>query len=170
MSPFDLIARDVAVDFPHAEILVEKSESPTGIHYLNIRLNNIEVTVESVGERIGVSAFDSSSDPLDGLFGKPDEWYSDHKAAFHRIASLLLEQRNTRPPVATIAKVRQERGISQEAISEQLDVRQATYSKLERRADVKISSLRRVVEAMGGKLLIQAIFPDTGDVRELTFK
>ena len=29
---------------------------------------------------------------------------------------------------------------------------------------------RKVIEAMGGKLLIQAIFPDTQDVREITFQ
>jgi hypothetical protein len=53
-------------------------------------------------------------------------------------------------------------------LSEQLNVKQATYSKLERRADVKVSSLREVIEAMGGKLLIQAVFPDSGEVREIT--
>lgn len=58
---------------------------------------------------------------------------------------------------------------SQEALAERLKVKQATYSKMERREDVKVSSLRRVVEAMGGRLLIQAIFPDTRDVREITF-
>ncbi len=60
--------------------------------------------------------------------------------------------------------------MSQEALSEQLSVKQATYSKLERRKDVKVSSLRQVIEAMGGKLLIQAVFADTRDVREITFQ
>ncbi len=54
-------------------------------------------------------------------------------------------------------------------MSEQLGVRQAAYSKLERRRDVKISSLRQVVEAMGGRLVIQAVFADAAGTREITF-
>jgi hypothetical protein len=43
-------------------------------------------------------------------------------------------------------------------------MKQASISKLERRADMYISSLRRFVEAMGGQLEITAKFPE-GDVR-----
>ena len=41
---------------------------------------------------------------------------------------------------------------------------EASVSKLERRADMYISTLRGFVEAMGGELEIVARFPD-GDVR-----
>jgi len=97
-------------------------------------------------------------------------WYRTERAAFHRVASLVFDQRSTRPQQAKISEIRHQRGISQEDLSAQLNVRQATYSKLERREDVKVSSLRRVIEAMGGQLLIQAIFRDTKDVREITFQ
>jgi hypothetical protein len=45
-----------------------------------------------------------------------------------------------------------------------LGINQATISKLERRTDMYLSSLRRFVEAMGGELEITATFPD-GRVR-----
>lgn len=32
---------------------------------------------------------------------------------------------------------------------------------------MKISSLRKAIEAMGGKLRIQAVFPDTKEVRDV---
>ena len=47
---------------------------------------------------------------------------------------------------------------------EVLGLNQATISKLERRTDMYISSLRRFVEAMGGELELTANFPD-GTVR-----
>jgi DNA-binding XRE family transcriptional regulator len=103
------------------------------------------------------------------MFDAPNEWYAVESAAFHRIASLVFEKRSTKPTLSKLSEIRHERGMSQEGLSEQLNVRQATYSKLERRKDVKISKLRRVIEAMGGKLLIQAVFPDTQEVREITF-
>ncbi|HVC97362.1 MAG TPA: helix-turn-helix transcriptional regulator, partial [Pirellulales bacterium] len=99
-----------------------------------------------------------------------DDWYTSKEAVFHRIVSLVLDQKSTKPSVTTISEMRQERGVSQEALAERLNVKQATYSKMERREDVRVSSLRRVIEAMGGRLLIQAIFPDTRDVREITFQ
>ena len=60
--------------------------------------------------------------------------------------------------------------MSQEVLSAQLKVKQSTYSKLERRDDVKVSSLRRDIEALEGKLLIQAVFRDTQEFREITFR
>jgi len=82
----------------------------------------------------------------------------------------VLDRKSTKPAGSTLPEIRHERGMSQETLSETLKVRQATYSKLERRGDVKVSSLKRVIEAMGGRLRIQAVFPDTQEVRDLTFQ
>jgi hypothetical protein len=41
---------------------------------------------------------------------------------------------------------------------------QGDISKLERRADVYISTLRRYIEAMGGELLLVARFPDGAEI------
>ena len=50
-----------------------------------------------------------------------------------------------------------------------LKVRQASISKLERRADMYISTLRSHIEALGGELDIIARFPD-GEVRIANFE
>lgn len=60
--------------------------------------------------------------------------------------------------------LRQARNLSQETLAQALDRGQADVSKIERRADMYVSTLRRYVEAMGGRLDIIARFPD-GDVR-----
>lgn len=63
-----------------------------------------------------------------------------------------------------LQELRQARALSQQELAEVLGLNQATISKLERRTDMYLSSLRRFVEAMGGELEITASFPD-GRVR-----
>jgi transcriptional regulator with XRE-family HTH domain len=57
-------------------------------------------------------------------------------------------------------ELRQARALSQQELAEVLGLNQATISKLERRTDMYLSSLRRFVEAMGGELEISARFPE----------
>jgi len=54
--------------------------------------------------------------------------------------------------------------LTQEQLAEVLHVRQAAISKVERRSDMFISTLRKIIEAMGGELEIRAILPG-GTVR-----
>jgi transcriptional regulator with XRE-family HTH domain len=57
-------------------------------------------------------------------------------------------------------ELRHARALSQQELAEVLGLNQATISKLERRTDMYLSSLRRFVEAMGGELEISARFPE----------
>jgi transcriptional regulator with XRE-family HTH domain len=50
--------------------------------------------------------------------------------------------------------------ISQEELAELLNKKQAAISRLERRSDTHVSTLRAFVKALGGKLEIIASFPD----------
>ncbi len=59
-----------------------------------------------------------------------------------------------------LAELRRARRITQEELAERLGTRQANVSKLERRMDMRLSTLRDLVEAMGGELRITAHFPD----------
>lgn len=59
----------------------------------------------------------------------------------------------------TIQALRKELGLTQESLAEQLGVRQADVSKLEKRSDMLISTLRNYLEAMGGKLDLVARMP-----------
>jgi transcriptional regulator with XRE-family HTH domain len=65
-------------------------------------------------------------------------------------------------------ELRQARGISQERLAEALHIKQPNVAKLEKRADIYISTLRATIEAMGGTLDIVARFPD-GDVKIANF-
>ena len=61
-------------------------------------------------------------------------------------------------------ELREARQLTQEQLAEQLNVRQPAIAKMERRADMYLSTLRSVIKAMGGELDIRAVFPD-GSVR-----
>lgn len=57
-------------------------------------------------------------------------------------------------------ELRQALQLSQERMAEILDTKQANISRLERRTDMFISTLRSYIEAMGGELDIIARFPE----------
>ena len=59
-----------------------------------------------------------------------------------------------------LAELRHARQLSQEQLANVLHVKQASVSKLERRTDMYISTLRSFIRAMGGDLEITARFPD----------
>jgi transcriptional regulator with XRE-family HTH domain len=65
----------------------------------------------------------------------------------------------------TLRQLREVRERSQVELGRKLGIKQAAVSKLERRADMYLSTLRKLVEAMGGSLEIVARFPDRPPVR-----
>ena len=59
-----------------------------------------------------------------------------------------------------LQELRHARHLSQEQLAQTLSVKQAAVSKLEKRTDMYISTLRNFIKAMGGDLEIIAKFPD----------
>ncbi len=66
-------------------------------------------------------------------------------------------------------ELRAAREFTQAELSQVLKVDQGSISKLERRTDMYIGTLRRYIEAMGGSLQIRAVFPD-GEVQIKQFQ
>ena len=69
-----------------------------------------------------------------------------------------IEQRASE--LSTLKDLRQAVEQTQEELAVSLGVGQDTISRIERRSDMLLSTLRRYVEAMGGKLALVAEFPD----------
>lgn len=67
-----------------------------------------------------------------------------------------------------LQELREARQLTQQQLAQHMKSGQAAVSKLERRTDMYVSTLRRFIEAMGGELEIIARFPD-GDVRVTSF-
>ncbi|MFV9504861.1 MAG: XRE family transcriptional regulator [Oscillochloridaceae bacterium umkhey_bin13] len=64
----------------------------------------------------------------------------------------------------SLRELRRIRAISQQAVGQALHVNQAAISKLERRTDMYLSTLRAYIEAIGGELEIVVRFPDRAPV------
>ena len=64
----------------------------------------------------------------------------------------------------TLRDLRKARELTQARIAEQLGITQNGVSRLEKRSDLLLSTLRKSVEAMGGRLSLVAEFPDRAPV------
>ncbi len=57
-------------------------------------------------------------------------------------------------------ELRTARELTQASLAEIMGTTQAAVSKLERRTDMYVSSLRAIIRAIGGYLRIEAVFPE----------
>ena len=57
-------------------------------------------------------------------------------------------------------QLRKAQEMTQLQLAEVLGVNQGEISKIERRSDIRISTLSEYIEAVGGRLEIRAVFPD----------
>ena len=70
-----------------------------------------------------------------------------------RAAALIAEE-------MTLQELRQARKLTQVRLAKALGITQDGVSRLEKRSDLLLSTLRKSVEAMGGNLSLVAQFPD----------
>lgn len=68
-----------------------------------------------------------------------------------------------------LAEIRKSVGLTQEELAAALGITQPSLSKIENQEDMQISTLRRLIEALGGQLEIIAHLP-RGDIRIKQFK
>ena len=70
-----------------------------------------------------------------------------------RAAELIAEE-------MTLRELRRARKLTQVRVAKKLGITQDSVSRLEKRSDLLLSTLRKTVEAMGGNLSLVAEFPD----------
>ena len=70
-----------------------------------------------------------------------------------RAAELIAEE-------MTLRQLRKARKLTQARMAKRLGITQDSVSRLEKRSDLLLSTLRKTVEAMGGDLSLVAKFPD----------
>ncbi|MDT4871229.1 Helix-turn-helix domain protein [compost metagenome] len=75
-----------------------------------------------------------------------------------RGAELIAEQ-------MTLQELRKDLNLTQETMADLLDMKQGNVSKVEKRTDMLISTLREYVEAMGGTLELVARLPGRAPVK-----
>ena len=82
---------------------------------------------------------------------------SPRKKVEARAAELTSEE-------MTLRDLRKARQLTQMRMAEELGITQDGVSRLEKRSDLLLSTLRKTVEAMGGRLSLVAEFPDRAPV------
>lgn len=68
-----------------------------------------------------------------------------------------------------LGEIRRESGLTQNDLAQKLGIRQPSLSKLEAQDDMQVSTLRRIIAALGGELELVAHLPQ-GVVRLTQFK
>jgi len=59
-----------------------------------------------------------------------------------------------------VGVIRAARQQTQVAVAEQMQIPQSAVSRLESQSDCRLSTLRKYIDALGGKLEMRAVFPD----------
>ena len=75
-----------------------------------------------------------------------------------RTESLIAEE-------MTMRELRKARSITQVEMAKTLGVNQEQISRIEKRTELNLSTLKRSIEAMGGELILTARFPDGAPVK-----
>lgn len=155
MNDLECLKERLAARFPTACISIDRPDVESAGWFLDATLQGHLVVVEWRADRgFGVST------PSEDDFGvKPDEVYETAEAAYDRVVQLLLSQTRTIPGLS-LPKIRESRGLSQTEIAQRLQINQGAVSRLERRGDMLVGTLRNLISAMGGELKLLAEFPD----------
>jgi transcriptional regulator with XRE-family HTH domain len=107
------------------------------------------------------TGFGVSNVTADNFGERPDEAFLTLAEVQRRVTQLLTTVEQTSPPFGvSLGRLRERRGVTQQELARRLGVRQASVSGLERRDDVQLSTLGRVVAALGGSLEIYGRFPE----------
>ena len=155
-TPIEQLAMRLQERFPHAKVELDAPSSPDGIWFLDLDADLHSVDVEWRSEHaFGVSAGDEA-------YGAgPHELHLGLERALERVVQLVLGRGRTRPPAEVrLGELRRTRGVTQVELAERLHIKQAAVSRLENRDDVRLSSLRAAVAALGGELQLRVKFPE----------
>ena len=151
---------------PAAKFRLDEPATPEGEWFLDIVHKGKGFVVQwREGEPFGLSSMGKDT----GLGQKADELYPTPETAAARLVKLLGTGGRTEPPAAvTLRELRAERNFSQTRLAELTGMHQPAVSRLEQKdvSSLVVGTLLAVIKAMGGKLVMQAEFPD-GTVKKL---
>ena len=155
--PIESLGSQLQERFPEASVQFDRPKNRSGVWYLDIKRNDHSVIIQWQKDKgFGISS------PAAASYGEgADEEYTDEEATYGRAVSLLLSGAFTSPPEPVrLRELRKERGLSQAELAELLNKQQGEISKIERRNDVKLSTLRDYIKSIGGSLQVLARMPN----------
>jgi transcriptional regulator with XRE-family HTH domain len=82
---------------------------------------------------------------------------STRRKAIRRTRELLEEM--------LLSELRALSGMTQKQLAEVLRIKQPSLSKIENQSDIQLSTLRKIVQALGGELEVRARFPEGKEIK-----
>lgn len=155
MNSLEQLEERLRARFPGASLTIDRPELETGTWWLDVTVEGHLVAIQWKADR----GFGVTTPTCDDFGTKPDELYECLDAAYDRVVELLLSQTRTIPGL-TLPRLRELRGLSQTDVAHRLQINQGAVSRLERRGDMLVGTLRNLISAMGGQLKLIAEFPD----------
>jgi DNA-binding transcriptional regulator YiaG len=155
MNDMEQLKTRLEARFPDALLAMDRPESETGTWWLDATVQGHLVVIQWRADR----GYGISTPTRDDFGSKPHELYACAEAAYKRAVDLLLSQTRTVPGLS-LQKIRESCGLSQNEIAQRLQINQGAVSRLERRSDMRVGTLRNLIAAMGGNLKLTAEFPD----------
>lgn len=135
---------------PGVSVLLDKAEVSTGSSWLDVGFKGQQLIIECKPS-MGFGIYSSS----DESFGaRPDEVYRSIESLLKRVAMILTEHKS----VIKLKEVRELLGKTQEDLSILSGQKQPSISKLERRDDLQLSSIEKIINALGGTIEIKVHF------------
>jgi DNA-binding Xre family transcriptional regulator len=166
MKSIHELIESVQKAIPAAKFRLDEPDNPEGEWFLDIVHKGKGFVVQwRKGGPFGLSSMGKDT----GIGQKADELYSAPEAVEARLHKLLVTGGRTEPPAAlTLRELRAERNFSQTRLAELTGMHQPAVSRLEQKdiSSLVVGTLLAVIKAMGGKLVMQAEFPD-GTVKKL---
>lgn len=156
MSRIDSFKFKLRQIFPGCQIEEDPPASPGGAHWIDIQCGGRPFVVEW-RPHLGFGL----SSPSEEYGSGADEIFDGENELVERIEELVRTGQRTAPPDSLpLSRLRQIRRMTQEELAQSLGVRQASLSKMERQEDMNLSTLQKIVEALGGRLELIARFPE----------
>ena len=166
MKSIQELMESVRQAMPAAKFRLDEPATPEGEWFLDIVHKGKGFVVQwREGGPFGLSSMGKDT----GIGQKADELYSTPQTAAARLVKLLVTGGRTEAPAeVTLRELRAERNFSQTRLAELTGMHQPAVSRLEQKdvSSLVVGTLLAVIKAMGGKLVMQAEFPD-GVVKKL---
>jgi DNA-binding XRE family transcriptional regulator len=157
MNDLELLDACVKRSLPSVRTELLRPLRPDGVWGLDVRSDDYFIAVDW-RETVG---FMLTSDAEHGYGEGADEVYREFPVALSRVLHLIENKLETVPPhPIRIKELRESLGQSQTDVACRMGVQQAAVSKLESREDSHLGTLFNYVEALGGRLVLKAVFPD----------
>lgn len=155
-EPIAAFSQSLAVFIPNAEVKIDRPRDPSGEWWLDVACNDFRSNVAWRPNQ-GFGVFTRPPEFAD----RPDEIYQPPALAAQRLGQLYGHRTSSAESMPLwLNEIRQLRGTAQISLAETMSKSQAAISQLERREDIRLSTLRRYLMAMGGRLEMRVVFDE----------